>query len=192
MPTKPWPRDKQLGYVRALGRVAGYDTYGPTTKATLFVGRTAGLNLSGLREGQKISTDAVERAIAKARVGQVGVGVYGATITATEGRYRGQKERSVKVELVFVPFAREKTPAAFARNVKALAQDVATDLAQREIVIEWTAPGKLGGRTDTATPKAAPPATRGEAFCAWVRKHSNAARRPSDPCYARAKPKRKK
>ena len=189
MPT--WSREKQLGYVRALGRMAGYDTYGPTTKATLYIGRTAGLNLSGFREGQAIPRKRLEDAITKARVAQVGVGVYGATITATEGRYRGAREKSVKVELVFVPFEREKNTAAFQRNMKALAQDVAGALAQREIIIEWTAPGKLGGRTDTATPKAAPPATS-PAFCSWVRKHSAAARRPGDPCYARSKQEKAK
>lgn len=163
-------------------QIGGYATYGAGTKATLKIGRKTGLAYNGWREGQTISMDAAVSVVNRRRAGQVGQRQVGLTATRTEGRYKGGKEPSLNLEIAFVPSAKEKTKTAFFRNVKKLAQGIASDLAQREVIVAWDAPGRRG-KIDTATPSKAPSALD-KKFCSWVRKFSSSARRdPSDDCF---------
>jgi len=163
--------------------LGGYGSFGPGTKATLKIGRKAGLTYSGWREGDAISKASVGASVAARRGKQVEK--YGYNITDTAGSYKGQKEPSASVELAWIPGdnKNENTRAAFFRNVKRLAQEVAHDLAQREVLVEWDAPGRRG-RVDSASPVKAPSPTNRPDFCDWVREHSRSAKKNrSDDCH---------
>jgi hypothetical protein len=179
---------KRRGWRRYAAHLGGYDVLGPTTKATLGIGRKTGLRYGGWREGETVPTRAAVAAVVGRRAEQIGPAAVGLTHLAPGGYYKGQSEPSTRVELIWTGEAREPTRKAFYRNVKKLAQDVASDLAQREVYIEVYVPGRRGFviRTDRATPRAAPPAGEEARFCAWVRRFSrNAKTDPDDPCFAR-------
>lgn len=170
-------------YQRALGDVGGYAAYTRTgkVKAILSIGRVAGLSLGKYKEGQRIPARTVLETVIARRMKQIDPKAVAATTFDVTGHYIGQKEPSMRIELVWTP-NQEKTATAFYRSIKSLAQDVATKLAQREVLVEWDAP-KRRGRVETATPTQAPAATSA-AFCPWVRKHSASARtNRNDPCF---------
>lgn len=176
---------KLLG--RALGGILhGYGQYGLTTKATLFIGRNAGLERGPVPEGKTISKNKVVGTVMGLRTEQIGPSA-GGTITATAGYYKGSPEPSVKVDLFFD--GSDGSVKKFQKNVIELAERTAKQLAQREIIIEWAIPGKRP-ITGSATPKGAPSPTSPK-FCEWVRKHSKSAREnPRDPCYSGPKKRR--
>lgn len=160
----------------------GYATAGSTAKATLYIGRKAGLSYGGWREGEKIPISGIVTSIVGRRAEQIGPAATGLTYVTASGVYRGQREQSARVELQWEKSKREPSVAAFSRNVKKLAQHVAGDLAQREVIVEWNTSRKRG-HTDIATPTKAP-SKRDKRFCAWVRRFSHSARtRPRDPCW---------
>lgn len=172
-------------YAAALG---GYGTYGPVTKATLIVGRKAGLRYGGWREGEKIPPAAVVGVISALRARQIGPRAVGLTTVAAGGKYKGRPERTTKVELIWtgedlvsVKKRRQESRRDFYRNVRTLAQDAAGSLGQREIIIEWNAPGRRDV-TDSASPTGAP-SPLSKKFCSWVRRFSRASKNPGDPCY---------
>ena len=168
-------------YRRARMHVEGYATYGPQTKATLNIGRTTGLDYAGWREGEPVAKEDILAAVTRRRAKQIGPANVGFSVTMTEGKYKGSAERSVKVDIIYDKFAGE-TRKQFERNVKQLAQGVAADLAQREVIVEWQAPGKRG-RVDTPSPPKAP-SPKDKRFCAWVRENSRTAREnPRDACF---------
>ena len=175
---KYWQRRARFG-ASVLG---GYGSYGTGTKATLKIGRRAGLNYAGWREGSIVPMRVVLATVLERRARQIGGNDAGYAVTETKGRYGGKSEPSVNVELVWTGAKKEPSRATFFRNVARLAQDIASDLAQREVIVEWNAPGRHG-RVDTATPSKAPSALS-PAFCAWVRRHSSEAKRDrDDPCF---------
>jgi len=166
---------------RSLG-LSGVGTYGLGTKASLLIGRKTGLNYSGWREGETINPVALVSAVANRRAKQVGLD--GANLSAVDqrGRYQGEPEPSVRVDMIWIPSKREPSRAAFYKNIRMLAQQVAGDLAQREVIVEWDSPDRRG-RVDTASPSKAPAPTS-DKFCTWVRKHSRRAQRDkADGCY---------
>ncbi len=169
---------------RALaGTIQGYGQYGRTTKATLFIGREAGLEHGPVPEGKVIPKNTVIGAVMGLRTMQIGPSA-GGTITATEGYYKGSREPALKVDLFFD--GSDGSIKAFERNVKKLAEEAASALAQREIIIEWAIPGKHAV-TASATPKGAPSPTTA-AFCPWIREHSKSARtNPRDVCYRKGR-----
>lgn len=178
---------KRFWQARARGQLSGYASYGEGTKATLKIGLKAGLDYGEWREGDRIPDASASSVVYFRRARQIGAGEVGLTAVKAEGRYRGQREPSVGVDLIWIPSKREPTRAAFFKNVRRLAQEVAADLAQREVIVEWDAPGRRG-RVDTATPTKAPLATDAKRFCRWVREHSPSARRdPRDACYTSKK-----
>ncbi len=159
--------------------VAGYDEYGPTERASLSVGPTAGLSTGPVPEGKEISTNKVASEILALRAEQVGF-ASSATLTATEGRYKGIKEPSMRLDFYFD--GSDGTPAKFKANIKKLAERAAKKLGQREILIEYQARGNKT-TTATASPEGAPAATSPK-FCDWVRRNSKSAQtNPNDPCY---------
>lgn len=170
-----WMSQSQFG--SPAGRqLSGYSSFGTGTKATLKIGRKAGLDYAGWRTGQAISEGQVLAVVVKRRADQIGSDAVGMSATSTKGRYKGKREPSVNIEIAWTQTPRkETTRGAFFRNMKALAQGVASDLAQREVIVEWDAPGRRG-RIDTATPKAAPATANNKRFCAWVRENSQPAR----------------
>jgi hypothetical protein len=188
--TKKFWQWQQIGYGTGFGRpLEGYAAARKQTpKATLVIGRIAGLDYGEWREGDKIPSRSVEGTVVGRRAEQVGVAHTGLTRIDARGVYQGGSEPSARVTLVWVKSSAEKTPQEFFRNMPKLAQRVASDLAQREVLIEWDAPMRRG-RVDRASPLAAPsPASK--KFCSWVREHSRSARQdPRDACYA--KPRRK-
>ena len=179
MPRKDFERMQLAG---VIGKpIDGYGRYGATYAVVLYIGRKAGLTYGGWREGQAIPDSRAVQVVSRRREQQIGS--FDATITHAEGYYRGKPEESIQVRIIFVPSPRERTFQAFSRNIRQLAQRVAADLAQREVLIDWQVPGKAI-RTDTASPLRAPAATDEKKFCAWVRKHSESARKdPDDSCY---------
>lgn len=177
-------KEKAFWHRRSLG-LRGYTIFGVGTKATLSIGQTTGLRYAGWREGEKIDPTALIAAVMRRRGQQVGVQNVNLSAIEMEGRYKGQPEDSMQVGLIFIPSKKEKSRAAFYRNIKTLAQRIAGDLAQREVIIEWNSPDRRG-RTDSASPmRAPPPSDRADSkFCKWVREHSRRAQRdPSDACH---------
>lgn len=173
-------KNSQL-YHRARKQVEGYATYGSGTKATLNIGRKTGLDYAGWKEGEPIEKASILAVVTRRRAKQIGAEEVGYSVTITEGKYRGSAERSVKVDIIHDASTGE-TRKQFERNVKQLAQGVAGDLAQREVIVEWQAPGKRG-RVDTASPPKAP-SPKDKRFCAWVRENSRSAQEnPKDACY---------
>lgn len=177
-------------YSQALAGATGIGGYGiytraGKTKAVLSIGRLAGLDLGRFREGQRITPLSALRAVMRRRMEQVDPRAAASTTMLATGFYGGRREPASKIEIVWTP-DQERTSRQFVRNVKRLAQEVAGDLAQREILVEWDAP-RLRGRAETASPRMAPSPTSAK-FCAWVRRHSRSARlNPRDRCYVKQK-----
>jgi hypothetical protein len=164
--------------------IEGYGTLGDTYAVTLYIGRTAGITYGEWKEGETISGAEAVAAVMRRRAQQVGDRVS-ATVIDARGYYKkGTHEDAIQVRVIFVRSDRERSAAAFTRNIRQLAQAVAGDLAQREVYVDWQIPGRAV-RTVSASPKPAPAPTNEKAFCAWVRKHSDSARTdPDDACYA--------
>ncbi len=179
-------RRTQLEMARGLGAslrgMAGYATYGATNKATLYIGRKAGLRNKYVPDGGLLSKELVINVVGAARSAQVGHSEASSTITVAEGRYQGQREPSIKVEIAYTGAPRDKTIEGFQENIQKLAQRVAAKLGQREILIEMLTDHRT--ETSTASPPRAPAPTDRAEFCAWVRRHSDAAKtNSSDACY---------
>ena len=139
-----------------------------------------------MAEGAKLSQRTITGTIVGLRVSQVGP-MAGATSVTAKGRYKGHPETSYKVE--FFHDGSEPSVKKFASNMRALAENAASALAQREIIVELTTDGK---RTNTfsASPARAPSPTS-KAFCGWVRANSKIARTdPKDACYPKKAKKR--
>jgi hypothetical protein len=167
--------------------LGGYGSYGHGVKASLYIGRTAGISSRRFREGTQIPTERVLASVVGRRATQVGSANVGLSSFDVKGIYKGAREPSMRIDLVYT--GDEPTPAAFFRNSRRLAQQVAGDLAQREVIVEQHSPRRKGhGTIRTASPVGAPSPLRQDAFCRWVRTVSESARtNPSDACY----PKRK-
>jgi hypothetical protein len=191
---------RSLGHVKGLGlgNVDGVGSYGPTEKATLYVGLKTGIDQANTPTGAPVHADSVEDAVFALRTRQVGVKDASQTTTIAQGKYRGSSEPSLKIDLVHTFPDRETSREAFETNVRTLAEELAGEFAQREILIEWTKPvdvkEKSRGKnktktvtrieTETASPTGAPAPTE-EKFCEWVRSRSaNARTNPKDACYA--------
>lgn len=174
-------RTKDFWRKRALG-LSGVGTYGIGTKASLYIGRKTGLRYSGWKEGETINPTSLLIAVARRREDQVGETNVNFSSVKMDGRYQGSPEKSARVDLIWIPSKREPTARKFFSNITKLAQQIAGDLAQREVIVEWDAPNRRG-RVDTASPTKAPPPTSAK-FCTWVRKHSRRAQRDkNDGCY---------
>lgn len=182
-PTGWHPSALAGAYRRTLANIAGYGIYTKTrkTKVILSIGRRAGLDFGRIREGQAITSTAALRAVMRRRMEQIDPGAAASTTVLGTGYYRGRREPTSKVEIVWTP-DQERTSKQFIKNIKRLAQEVAGDLAQREINVEWDAPGRRG-RAEAASPVGAP-SPQSPRFCAWVQRHSRSARTNSaDPCF---------
>ena len=162
-------------------RLHGYADYGPTKMVTFVVGRKPGLD-GPWAPGSVIPIEQVIGAVVKRRAAQIGVHNVELTSYKVAGYYTGAGEPSTKVEIYDTGLTLEQ--GRFDANMRDLGQQLAADLAQREVLMI-----RHNGRrtvTSTATPTGAPPATRADAFCAWVRKRSTVARTdPKDSCYRR-------
>lgn len=170
--------------------VSGYAVYGATTKATLYVGLRQGLEAGPTTEGKLIPRNTAMGAIAGRRIAQVGYSAASSTTSMAEGVYQGKPEPTLKVEIAFTREPDETTLPKFRKNIQALAENVAKDLGQREVLIEWMVGGKKT-ETATASPKGAPAPTS-DAFCGWIRKNSSEARTlKTDRCYEAPKPRKK-
>lgn len=198
--------ERRKGLGAALrGIFHGYGSYGATHKAILTIGRRVGLSSGKRKEGSTLAPSDVLNQVVKLRVDQIGPKA-GITVSQADGRYDGKAERSVRVEVVDT--GDDGTPAGFRRNVRRLAERVAGDLQQREVIVEITKP-KTGARrskrtddrpatieTFTASPPGAPSPTDRDRFCAWVRKNSDEARAArtadEDGCFAPPKPARRR
>jgi hypothetical protein len=166
------------------GVLHGWSRLAGTTKATLFVGAKVGLSTGPLPEGRMLPEGEVIDAVVGFRGRQIGPAA-GATYTIAKGRYNKKNETTYKVEF----FPDEPLPT-FKRNIKALAQEAAKRLGQRQVFVEMIVNGKTT-TTYAATPTGAPNPKQWPKFCAWVRKNSNDAKRPGDECYEAPKPRRK-
>jgi hypothetical protein len=181
-------QNKKLGLMGRTFRhvFGGYDVYGPTNRASLMIGRVAGIEGGIVPEGKVIPSQKIADTVAKMRIDQVGFSNASSTLTLTEGRYKGTKEPSVRLDIYFD--GGDGTPAKFKRNIQALAENAAKVLGQREILIEWQDGGKKV-TTATASPKGAPASTSPK-FCDWIRKNSKSARtNPNDSCYRKKSPR---
>lgn len=174
-------RQKQFWRKRGAG-LSGVGTYGLSTKASLYIGRKTGLRYGGWKEGESISPVALMAAVGRRRGNQVGIPGVNLSAVDMKGRYKGAPEKSVRVDMIWIPSKKEPTRKDFYRNVTKLAQQVAGDLAQREVIVEWRSPDRRG-RVDTASPTKAPSPTSAK-FCKWVRQHSRRAQQDkNDDCY---------
>jgi hypothetical protein len=179
-------RAAEIAAAKEFAALAGYGTYPAACAATLVVGQTAGLDTRGRTTGDPIPLEDAVGAVMRRRRGQVGREHAGANVVAATGFYGGEPEGAIRVCLDWFPTPRERTRRVFDRNVRRLAQGVADELSQREVLVEWRARGRFA-RTDGASPPGAPSPTDRERFCAWVRRHSRRARTdPTDPCYRSA------
>jgi len=177
-------RQQREGFRRYVEHLSGYSSYGEGTKATLSIGRKAGLKYGGWKEGEKIKPGSVFRAVFERRADQIGETNVGLTGVRAEGLYKGSREPSMKIDIIWTGEKPEKRRGTFFKNVEQLAQQVAGDLGQREVYIEWSAPGRRG-RVDTASPTKAP-SRFDKDFCKWVRRFSKRARtEKSDGCFKR-------
>jgi hypothetical protein len=139
------------------------------TKGALIIGRRVGLATSAYREGSLLPWDAVVGAVIAARAKHIGGEAnVGLSAWAVDGRYKGGKEPTIKVEIVYT--GDERRAEVFRSNMGKMAQDVARALGQREVITEWTVPGRPV-RAGSASPTGAPP-PYGPGWCDWVRRHS--------------------
>ena len=183
-------RQHNAAYSRAFRNVMGGHVVitDQKAKAVLFVGRRAGFSNRNYNEGRRISEGTAGYAIAHRRQQQIGPKHVGVTVLPGIGYYQGKDEPTTRVEIAWIPNKREGGVPAFRRNVRKLAQAVATDLAQREIIIEWEGAG-VRDHVESASPSKAPkPGDEDSPFCRWVRERSRAARQdPTDGCYIKRK-----
>lgn len=180
---------RPTGLARAYRHVfGGYGMYtSAKAKAILSIGLRRGF---GAQENKLIDPEAASEAVFDLRKKQVGFQTAG-TIFPTTGYYKGTREPSMRVDIAFIPDKRERSPAQFVKNVKSLAQGIASALDQREVLVEWEGPGR-SSRIESATPEGAPPPTSPK-FCAWVRGRSASAQSdPKDACYEPPKRKRRR
>lgn len=162
--------------------MSGYATYGATTKATLYIGRKAGLRNKFVDEGKILPKQTVLRIVGNLRTAQVGFDQASSTILVAEGRYKGQREPAIIVEIAYTGAPEDGSKKGFKHNIRSLAELAAEKLGQREILIELLTNNRT--ETVTASPVKAPSPSDHDKFCAWVRRHSyNAAHNKGDPCY---------
>lgn len=170
------PRGLARAYEHVFG---GHGIYTDAkTKAILSLGLKRGF---GPKEGKLIPARTASDAIFRGRGDQVGHATVAGTIFPTIGYYKGTREPSMQVQIAYLP-GQERSAAGFMRNIRQLAERLAKRFDQREVLIEWEAPGKRG-TVESATPTGAPSPTDPK-FCAWVRTRSRNARTDSkDGCY---------
>jgi hypothetical protein len=122
---------------KPLGRVV---EYGSARTITLVVGQKKGLrpkNRKGTckRKPRQFAAFEVDTAFLALRRAQVGGENVGATRRVGRGFYQNVQEPSVAYEVAFVPSAKEKTFKTFARNMNALAENLAETFCQDSVLI---------------------------------------------------------
>jgi hypothetical protein len=110
--------------------------------ATLVIGRTAGPGTRGRTTGDFIPFARAVEAIMIRRRTHVGDEAADASVIASMGYYDGRPGQTTRVCINWVRTRKEATQRAFDRNIRRLAQQVAGDLSQREVLVEWRAPGR--------------------------------------------------
>lgn len=120
----------------------------PTTAATLYVGTKRGMQphnragaCSTLR-GPLVKVEAVDREFYARRKEQVGAKNVGATRSVNKGYYEGAPERSVSMQVIFVPNEREPTPEVFRQNMAKIADAMARKFCQDSVILSWDSEGK--------------------------------------------------
>jgi len=129
--------------------------------ATLVIGRTAGPGTRRRTTGDFIPFARAVKAIMIRRRAQVGDEAADASVIASMGYYGGRPGQTTRICINWVRTRKEATQRAFDRDIRRLAQQVAGDLSQREVLVEWRAPGRRS-RVDRVRPLArTKPKTRG-------------------------------
>lgn len=112
-----------------------------------------------------IDRDNVVDAVRRARAIQVGPREAGATVSAVaSGIYEGGEEPSVVVSIIYRQTAREEVFSDFERNIQLLAEKLASDFAQKEILVRW-ADGTLQSASPVGLPEPGPD------LDAWLGEH---------------------
>ena len=144
-----------------LTGLEGYFVCPDARSATLVIGQTAGFGTRGRTTGVLSLFAKAFEAIMIRRRAQVGDEAAEASVIASTGCHGGRPGQTIRVCINWVRTPKEATQRAFDRNIRRLAQQVAGDLSQREVLVEWRAPG-LRSRVDRVRPLArTKPKTRG-------------------------------
>lgn len=126
---------------RGRGRVIGrVDDYGPTQKATLYVGHNKGhdaANQAGpcKKAPSKTTVAQMDRVFLRERAKQVGKDATGATRTKGKGWFRGEPEDAASYEVIYIPNDAESNYGAFRANMNRLAERMGRDLCQDSVII---------------------------------------------------------
>jgi hypothetical protein len=130
-----------------VGRLGDVASYGPTRAATLLVGLKKGQapqNRRGAcaRLPGQLTTSRVDKLFLAERRKQVGAANVGATRQDARGWYQGAPEKSAAYEVIFIPNDVEPDWRAFTRNMKKLAEKMAKNLCQDEVILVTDNAGK--------------------------------------------------
>lgn len=130
---------------------AEWESWGKTTKATLFVGLKTGRRTSLFHaKGIKIPERMVYSLVFGVRTDQVGV-QYGSSFIRQMGHYippgarsPGQEHRRREPSMQIVVFpAPGESWSAFRRNIREVAEAYIEDLAQQSVIVEFVRDGRV-------------------------------------------------
>ncbi len=114
--------------------------YGPNRVATFYVGLHPGKKSRRRADcadaPSSIPVDVADQAFLSLRAEQVGSHV-GATRLRAEGWYEAEPEPSLVYQIVYVPSEYEHSPRSFVRNMESLAERLAAELCQDEIIVVY-------------------------------------------------------
>jgi hypothetical protein len=139
-------------------RVVGYtpnpaddwESWGKTTKATLFVGLKVGRATDDFHAGQRIPDRLVYGIVYDVRTEQVGE-KYGGSFVRQKGHYIPPKARIAgpetrrredSMQVILFP-AKGEGWAAFRRNIKEVVGAILDDLGQKAVIVEWVRGGRI-------------------------------------------------
>ena len=135
---RPPPRHRGRG--RTLGRIGDVDPYGPSRKATFYVGLERGKEPQNRsprceRVRSPIAPQTADDVFLELRQRQVGMENVGGTRRKGRGWYQGSSEDSLSYEVVFIPNNREKNYRTFLKNMRRLAEGMAHGLCQDSVIL---------------------------------------------------------
>lgn len=131
------PRFKANGRSKTIGRV---DDYGPTQRATLYVGQNKGHddpNRAGTcsRAPEKAAVTRLDEVFLTERRAQVGKEATGATRTKGKGWFRGEPEDAASYDVIYIENPAEPTYGAFRKNMNKLAEKMGKRLCQDSVIV---------------------------------------------------------
>lgn len=127
-----------------------WESWGKTTRATLFVGLKVERSTEFFDKGRKLAPIAVYGSIFNVRTSQVGVR-YGGTFVQAKGHYIPKRARKVgqerrrredSMQITLFP-GKGETWAEFKRNIADVIEVVLDELGQESVIVEFMRDGRV-------------------------------------------------